>query len=125
MEERKFISMQEKILALLQRDLNVFFSWGACNFRVVPNGLRFAVNGFLYQGDVIVTYDNKRTSEAKEYCFKVQIGDIIATGITASQLANYIDKHVEYSENYDEMVKQAYTPEEIDACKNITGIIFI
>ena len=125
MGERKFISMQEKILSLLQRDLNVFFSWGACNFRVVPNGLRFAVNGFLYQGDVIVTYDNKRMIEAKEYCFKVQIGDIIATGITASQLANYIDTHVEYSENYDDMVKQAYTPEEIEACKNITGIIFM
>lgn len=125
MEERKIISMQEKILALLQRDFNVFFSWGACNFHVVPNGLKFAVNGFLYQGDVIVTYDNKRTLEAKEYYFKVQIGDIIATGITASQLASYIDTHVEYSENYDEMVKQAYTPEEIDACKNITGIIFI
>ena len=125
MEERKFISMQEKILSLLQRDLNVFFSWGACNFRVVPNGLKFAVNGFLYQGDVIVMYDDKRTLEAKEYCFKVQIGDIITTGITASQLASYIDTHVEYSENYDDMVKQAYTPEEIDACKNITGIIFI
>lgn len=125
MEERKIISMQEKILALLQRDLNVYFSWGACDFHVVPNGLRFAVNGFLYQGDVIVTYDNKRTIESKEYCFKVQIGDIIATGIKASQLSNYIDTHVEYSENYDDMVKQAYTPEEIDACKNITGIIFI
>ena len=125
MEERKFISMQEKILALLQRDLNVFFSWGACDFYVVPNGLRFTVNGFLYQGDVIVTYDDKRTTEAKKNCFKVQIGDIIATGITASQLASYIDTHVEYSENYDDMVKQAYTPEEIDACKNITGIIFM
>ena len=125
MKERKFISMQEKILSLLQRDLNLFFSWGACNFRVVANGLKFAVNGFLYQGDVIVSYDNKRTVEANEYCFKVQIGDVIATGITASQLSNYIDTHVEYSENYDDMVKQAYTPEEIDTCKNITGIIFM
>ena len=125
MEERKFISMQEKILSLLQRDLNVFFSWGAHNFRAFPNGLRFFVNGFLYIGEVIVTYDKKRTLAAKEYFFKVRIGDIIATGITARQLTNYIDTHVEYSENYDEMVKQAYTPEEIEACKNITGIVFL
>ena len=119
-------NIQRIILQLLQKDLSVFFSWGAYDFETLPpNGLKFAVNGFLYKGDVFVMYDKEMSLQAKEFVFAVKIGNSIYNNIRASNLADFIDKKIEYSENYEQMLQQEYTPEEIEFYKHIEQVVII
>ena len=119
-------NIQKIILQLLQKDLSVFFSWGAYDFETLPpNGLKFAVNGFLYKGGVIVMHDEEKSLQAKEFVFAVKIGNSIYNDIRASELADFIDKKIEYAENYEQMLQQEYTPEEIEFCKHIEQVILI
>ena len=119
-------NIQRIILQLLQKDLSVFFSWGAYDFETLPpNGLKFAINGFLYKGGVIVMHDEEKSLQAKEFVFAVKIGNSIYNNIRASNLADFIDKKIEYSENYEQMLQQEYTPEEIEFYKQIEQVILI
>ena len=119
-------NIQRVILRLLQKDLSVFFSWGAYDFETLPpNGLKFTVNGFLYKGGVSVMYDKEKSLQAKEFVFAVKIGSNIYKNIRASELADFIDKKIEYSENYEQMLQQEYTPEEIEFYKHIEQVIII
>lgn len=119
-------NIQRIILQLLQKDLSVFFSWGAYDFETLPpNGLKFAVNGFLYKGGVIVMHDEEMSLQAKEFVFDVKIGSNIYNNITASELADFIDKKIEYAENYEQMLQQEYTPEEIEFYKHIEQVVII
>ena len=51
--------MAEYILEILKSQLMVLFSWGPHNFKRLPEdqGLSFQVEGFKYQGKVIVMYN--------------------------------------------------------------------
>ena len=119
-------NIQRVILQLLQKDLSVFFSWGAYDFETLPpNGLKFTVNGFLYKGGVIVMHDEEKSLQAKEFVFAVKIGNSIYNNIRASNLADFIDKKIEYAENYEQMLQQEYTPEEIEFYKQIEQVILI
>ena len=119
-------NIQRVILQLLQKDLSVFFFCCAYDFATLPaNGLKFAVNGFLYNGCVIVMYDEEKSLQAKEFVFAVKIGSNIYNNIKASDLADFIDKKIEYSENYEQMLQQEYTPEEIEFYKQIEQVILI
>ena len=119
-------NIQRVIMQLLQKDLSVFFSWGAYDFETLPpNGLKFAVNGFLYKGGVIVMHDEEKSLQAKEFVFAVKIGNSIYNNITASELADFIDKKIEYAENYEQMLQQEYTPEEIEFYKHIEQVVII
>lgn len=119
-------NIQRIILQLLQKDLSIFFSWGAYDFETLPpNGLKFAVNGFLYKGGIIVMHDEEKSLQAKEFVFAVKIGNSIYNNITASELADFIDKKIEYSENYEQMLQQEYTPEEIEFYKQIEQVVII
>lgn len=119
-------NIQKIILQLLQKDLSVFFSWGANNFETLPpNGLKFTVNGFLYKGGVFILCDKEKSLQAKEFVFAVKIGSNIYNNIRASELADFIDKKIEYSENYEQMLQKEYTPEEIEFCKHIEQVIII
>ena len=119
-------NIQRVIMQLLQKDLSVFFSWGAYDFETLPpNGLKFTVNGFLYKGGVIVMHDEEKSLQAKEFVFAVKIGNSIYNNITASELADFIDKKIEYAENYEQMLQQEYTPEEIEFYKHIEQVVII
>ena len=51
--------MAEYILEILKSQLMVLFSWGPHNFKRLPEdkGLSFQVEGFKYQGNVVVMYN--------------------------------------------------------------------
>ena len=49
--------MYKYILQILKTQPIVVFSWGFHNAQALPNGLRFAVNGYLHQGLVDVVYN--------------------------------------------------------------------
>lgn len=119
-------NIQRVILQLLQKDLSVFFSWGAYDFETLPpNGLKLTVNGFLYKGGVFIIYDKEKSLQAKEFVFAVKIGNSIYNNIKASELADFIDKKIEYSEKYEQMLQQEYTTEEIEFYKHIEQVIII
>ena len=119
-------NIQRIIMQLLQKDLSVFFSWGAYDFETLPpNGLKFTVNGFLYKGDIFVMYNKEKSLQTKELVFAVKIGNSIYNNIRASELAYFIDKKIEYSENYEQMLQQEYTPDEIEFCKHIEQVIIL
>ncbi|MBR2629277.1 MAG: hypothetical protein IKD24_06295 [Alistipes sp.] len=51
------MEMYKYILQILKTQPIVVFSWGFHNAQALPNGLRFAVNGYLHQGLVDVVYN--------------------------------------------------------------------
>ena len=98
--------MTNYIISILRTKLMIVFSWGFHSASTLENGLKFNVNGYKYQGEVVITYN------AGSDLFDVKL---TATGeeierIYADNLVNVIDNHIEYSENYSEQVKSTYNP---------------
>ena len=52
------MEMYKYILNILRSQPIVVFSWGFHDAQALPDGLRFAVNGYLHQGLVDVVYDD-------------------------------------------------------------------
>ena len=105
--------------------MSVIMSWGLHNKRVITDGVRFDVQGFKFTGEVKIVFDYIRSHAKQGLIFRVQIGDTIATDISAEQLVDYIDEQVEKVDNYDEAVKASMTPEEYAFAQSIEHIIFI
>ena len=96
--------MADYIISILRTKLMIVFSWGFHSASAIENGLKFSVNGYKYQGEVVVTYnegtdlfDVKLTATGKEI-----------DGIYADNLVNVIDTQIEYCDNYEEKVKETY-----------------
>lgn len=51
------MEMAKYILQILRTQPIVVFSWGFHYAQPIRNGLRFSVNGYLHQGDVVVIYN--------------------------------------------------------------------
>ena len=113
------------INGILSNRMNIIMSWGLHNKRVITNGVIFNVQGFKYTGEVKIVFDYIRSHAKQGLIFRVQIGDTIATDISAEQLVDYIDEQVEKVDNYDEAVKASMTPEEYAFAQSIEHIIFI
>ena len=79
---------------ILRRRINVVFSWGLHNKRVISDGVRFDVQGFKFTGEVKVIYDIPLTRFNKELTFKVVIGEKVYTNIWADELIDFIDERV-------------------------------
>lgn len=95
-------TMAVYIMRILKTRPNVVLSWGAHSFRSLDNdrGISFLVNGFLYQGRVLITYNEGAD------LFDVKIGDETHTGIYFDQLIDFIDGKVEkeHGQDYDKTV---------------------
>ena len=110
---------------ILDSRLNVVWSWGLHNKRVITDGVRFDVQGFKFTGEVKIIFDFARSAETNLTTFKVQIGDEVTTGVTADELIDFIDERVEKVDNYEEAVKASMTPEEFAFAQSIEQVIFI
>ena len=110
---------------ILDSRLNVVWSWGLHNKRVITDGVRFDVQGFKFTGEVKITFDYARSAETNLTTFKVQIGDEVTTGVTADELIDFIDERVELVDNYEEAVKASMTPEEFAFMQSVGQVIFI
>lgn len=96
--------MANYIISILRTKLMIAFSWGFHSASPIENGLKFLVDGYKYQGEVVITYN------AGSDLFDVKLtatGEEIE-GIYADNLVNVIDNHIEYSEQYEEQVKSTY-----------------
>ena len=108
---------------ILDSRLNVVWSWGLRNKRVINDGVRFDVQGFKFTGEVKITFDFARSHANKKSTFKVQIGDDVSTGITAENLIDFIDERVEKVDNYEEAVKASMTPEQFAFAQSVQQVI--
>ena len=129
-DAQAFIARHQRIITaaindILDSRLNVVWSWGLHNKRVITDGVRFDVQGFKFTGEVKITFDFARSNASKKSTFKVQIGDDVTTGVTADELIDFIDERVELVDNYEEAVKASMTPEEFAFAQSIEQVIFI
>ena len=129
-EAQAFIARKQRIITAAINDilgsrLNVVLSWGLHKERIITDGVIFNVRGFKYTGEVKIVFDYIRSHAKQGLIFRVQIGDTIATDISAEQLVDYIDEQVEKVDNYEEAVKASMTPEEYAFAKSIENVIFI
>lgn len=89
------MEMASYILSVLRTDLMVVFSWGFHSPKVIEDGLRFSVDGFLHRGMVEVIY------QEGEDLFLVRIINTDGTlkeetdGIYVDGLIDFIDRKVE------------------------------
>ena len=96
------------ILVLLRMDLKKVFSWGFQYPRIVSNGIRAYVNGFLYQGYIEITLNSgKDLFEVKTFNDDGTVKDRVED-IYFDKLVDTIDNLVEYCENYEEKVNLTY-----------------
>ena len=110
---------------ILDNRLNVVWSWGLHNKRVITDGVRFDVQGFKFTGEVKVIFDYSRSVKNGETIFKVVIGEQVYTGVKAEELIDFIDERVEKVDNYEEAVKASMTPEEFAFAQSVGQVIFI
>ena len=108
---------------LLKSRLNVVFSWGLHNKRVITDGVRFDVQGFKFTGEVKVLFDYPRSAKNGETTFRVVIGEQVHTGVKAAELIDFIDERVEKVENYEEAVKASMTPEQFAFAQSVQQVI--
>ena len=102
------MEIAEYIISIFNLSPTIVFSWGFNRPRAIERGLRFAVQGFIHNGDVDVIYD-----EGSDL-FRVRLlnadGSIKQEqdGIYLDGLVDSIDKLVERVPNYEERVRQTY-----------------
>lgn len=100
--------MARFILDILRTDLKRVFSWGFQYPKVIQNGLRAYVAGFIYEGYIEIKY-NRGTDLFEVYTFNDDgsVNDKVED-VYLDSLVDVIDRKVEYCENYDEKVKELY-----------------
>ena len=96
------------IIEIMKYSVFTVMSWGTHDIVAIENGIRFAVQGFLFTGKVEVTYDSGYD------LFTVRILNPDGTtkkekdGIYVDGLVDTIDRLVEYCPDYEKKVRQTY-----------------
>ena len=123
MNKMKNIKTKEAafILAHLMNVPNIFFSWGPHDIKDVPGGISFQVQGFLYSGEVSITISH---IDAGRVFFTVKI-DGEEKQVNDGELVDYIDKRVEFVENYEQAVKDSMTDEEFEMFSGIRQVVIL
>ena len=100
--------MARFILDILRIDLKRVFSWGFQYPRIIKNGLRAYVAGFLYEGYIEIVYNYaKDLFEVRTFDDKGNIKDMVED-VYLDCLVNVIDNLVENCEDYERRVCLAY-----------------
>ena len=95
-----------EILKILMKEKTIPMSWGMIDASCDESSVRFTVNGFKFQGDVLVIATNAQFSKFNVFYLKDNkvVDDV--KGVKAKNLVNTIDKYVELVDNYDEVRNQ-------------------
>lgn len=100
--------MARFILDILRTDLKKVFSWGFQYPRIIKNGLRAYVAGFLYEGYIEIKY-NRGKDLFEVYTFNEDgsVKDNVED-VYLDSLVNVVDDLVERCENYEQRVHELY-----------------
>ena len=102
------MEMANYIMRILRSNLIVVWSWGFNNPVALPNGLRFSVQGFLYQGIVEVIYNEGHDLfEVSTFNPDGSIKEVV-DNVYLDCLVNVIDRMVEKSDDYKERINLEY-----------------
>ena len=123
MNEMNTIKTKEAafILAHLMKNPNIFFSWGPHDIKEAPGGISFQVQGFIYSGEVTITVSD---INAGQICFTVKINGE-EKRVNYGELVDYIDKRVEFVENYEQAVKDSMTDKEFEMFSGIRQVVIL
>lgn len=100
--------MARFILAILRTDLKKVFSWGFQYPRIIKDGLRAYVAGFLYEGYIEIKYNGgKDLFEVSTFNDDGSVKDNVED-IYLDSLVNVVDGLVERCENYEQRVQELY-----------------
>lgn len=100
--------MARFILDILRIDLKKVFSWGFQYPRIIKNGLRAYVAGFLYEGYIEIKYNGGK--DLFEVCTFNDDGSVKdnVEDVYVDSLVNVVDSLVERCENYEQRVHELY-----------------
>lgn len=103
------MEMAKYILRILKSQLMVMLSWGASDFRALPNneGLIFHVKGFKFVGWVKVVYNEGRDLFDIFYLNNKMETQKVENGIYLDMLVSTIDEEVEKTRSYEEDVRMS------------------
>ena len=104
-------TMAEYIMVILKSRWQIMWSWGCRSFVAVENGLKFHVQGYLFNGWVKVMYNEGR--DTFDLYFLNNAKKIVKTveDVYIDTLVDTIDYHVEKngSFDYNTKVRQKYS----------------
>lgn len=92
-----------EIITILMKEQSKPMSWGMKDVYYDEVSVRFTVNGFKFQGDVMVIADNVQFSKFNVYYLKDNKVVDKVKSVKAKNLVDTIDKHVELVDNYNEV----------------------
>lgn len=101
------MEMAKYIMSILRTQITVAWSWGLHNPVGVDNGIRFAVQGFKFQGIVEVVYDEDYDLFNVNF---IKAGKVVETveGVYVDGLIEIIDIYVERTADYENTVSDYY-----------------
>lgn len=99
------MEMAKYIMSIFRTNLPIVWSWGFHNPVAIDNGLQFKVEGFKYQGDIEVVYDEGWDLFNVRF---VKSGKLVETveGVYFDGLIDTIDEYVERVPDYDKKVQE-------------------
>lgn len=102
------MEMAKYIMSILRSELMVMWSWGFHSPVVIPNGLKFKVEGFKFVGWVEVKYN--QGADLFDISF-TKSGKVVKAinGVFFDELVSVIDNYVEKTANYAERVRKEYS----------------
>ena len=87
-------SLLRQLIVLMMENETIVTSWGISNIRVQESSLSFLVNGFRYQGEVIIDGTNKDA-------LVIKMGDATKEFKNPNDIIDELDQVIESSGDYE------------------------
>ena len=110
-QNREDIEMAQYIYKILSSRMIIIMSWGFQKPRYIKSGLSFYVNGFKFQGNIEIVYNEGMDLFDVTFVNSEDVRYTLSS-IYFDQLVDVIDDYVEHVPNYNEKVKETYNLQE-------------
>jgi len=100
--------MAQYIYKILSSRIIVLMSWGFQKPLNIKSGLCFSVNGFKFQGNVSIVYNEGMDLFDVTFINSENVRHTLSS-IYFDQLVDVIDDYVEHVPNYNKKVKETYS----------------
>ena len=102
------MEMAQYIMSIFKAKLMVVWSWGVNSPMVMPNGLRFKVQGFKFRGVVEVVYNEGKDLFEVSFIKRGKVVEVV-DDIYFDMLVDVIDTKVEKTSDYKERIEREYS----------------
>lgn len=108
------MDISEYILKVLKSQQMIMWSWGFHDPEATPQGLKFLVQGFKFNGIVAVNYNEG--DDLFDVEFINEAGEVVGekNEVFVDMLVRVIDDYVERTADYEQRVKDEYKLQQYD-----------